>query len=93
MLLDGTRIQATNNVNESYFNNPAYNAKMERAARLSGGARLTAYGNLDADIIEEPGAAGAVHQHERTALRLAGPRLLQLLGVNASTNLVGVCKK
>ena len=50
VLLDGTRIQATNNVNESYFNDPTYNQRMAQAATLSGDARLTAYGALDRDI-------------------------------------------
>ena len=31
VLLDGRRIQATNNVNESYFNNAANNKRMDRA--------------------------------------------------------------
>ncbi|MGH3130925.1 MAG: ABC transporter substrate-binding protein, partial [Gaiellaceae bacterium] len=51
VLLDGRRIQASNNVNLSYFNEPAYNRKMEAASRLFGAARLNAYAGLEADIM------------------------------------------
>jgi peptide/nickel transport system substrate-binding protein len=53
VLLDGTRIQAANNVNESYFNDPKFNSAMAKAAALSGDARLQAYSNLDRDITKE----------------------------------------
>jgi ABC-type oligopeptide transport system substrate-binding subunit len=38
-LLDGRTIQETNNVNFSYFNDPAYNKKMDEAASQTGDAR------------------------------------------------------
>jgi ABC-type transport system substrate-binding protein len=50
VLLDGNSIQKSNNVNFSYFDDPAYNKKMEEAAGLSGVARSDAYGKLDLDI-------------------------------------------
>jgi peptide/nickel transport system substrate-binding protein len=50
ILLDGTTIRDTNNVNFSYFNDPAYNKKMADAAKLSGAARYSAYGKLDIEI-------------------------------------------
>jgi len=50
ILLDGTTIHDTNNVNFSYFNDPAYNKKMTDAAQLSGDKRFERYGQLDADI-------------------------------------------
>jgi ABC-type transport system substrate-binding protein len=53
VLLDGRRIQRTNNTNDSYFDTPAYNRKMERAAGLTGQARLRAYGNLDLEIMRK----------------------------------------
>ena len=93
VLLDGKRIQATNNVNESYFNNPSYNAKMERAARLSGQARLTAYGNLDNDIIKNQ---APLAPYINTNARLFVSQDLGCFNfspVNATTNLVAVCKK
>ena len=39
-----------NNINTAYFNVPAYNRKMDAAARLAGDARYRAYGNLDVDL-------------------------------------------
>ena len=50
VLMDGTKIQAENNVNIAYFNVGKYNRKMQRAARLTGKARYRAYGKLDIDI-------------------------------------------
>jgi peptide/nickel transport system substrate-binding protein len=50
ILLDGRTIAARNNTNMSYFDLPAYQRKMDAAARLSGDARYRAYGTLDIDI-------------------------------------------
>jgi ABC-type transport system substrate-binding protein len=50
ILLDGRTIGPKNNINTSYFNVPAYQRKMDAAARLTGDARYRAYGNLDIDI-------------------------------------------
>ena len=50
ILLDGRTIHETNNVNFSYFNNAAYNKKMDAAASLSGSARYAAYGRLNIDL-------------------------------------------
>ena len=59
VLLDGRRIQADNNVNESYYNNPVYNARMDKANSLAGAARLTAYGLLDRDLIRDQAPVAA----------------------------------
>jgi len=53
VLLDGRRLQADNNVNVSYFNDAAYNRRMDQAYGLAGQARLTAYGLLDRDIMKD----------------------------------------
>ena len=50
ILLDGRTIAAKNNVNVSYFDVPAYQKRMDAAARLAGDARYRAYGTLDIDI-------------------------------------------
>jgi ABC-type oligopeptide transport system substrate-binding subunit len=50
VLLHGRSISKTNNINTAYWNDPAYNRKMDAAARLSGDARYRTYGNLDIDI-------------------------------------------
>jgi peptide/nickel transport system substrate-binding protein len=52
VLLDGRRLQAAHNVNTSYFNDAAYNKKMDAANALAGQARLTAYGLLDRDLMK-----------------------------------------
>ena len=53
MLLYGGSIQAQNNNNIAYFDQPAYNRRMERAARLVGEARMRTYGQLEIDITRE----------------------------------------
>jgi peptide/nickel transport system substrate-binding protein len=52
-LLDGTTIRAANNSNFSYFNDPAYNARLHATNALSGDARLEELGDLDTDIARE----------------------------------------
>jgi peptide/nickel transport system substrate-binding protein len=61
-LLDGRTIQAANNVDFSYFNDPAYNAKMDAAASKVGEDRDAAYAALDEDLVrnEAPLAAWMV---------------------------------
>jgi peptide/nickel transport system substrate-binding protein len=50
VLLYGKSIQAANNVNFSYFDDPTYNKRMEEAATLAGDKRYSAYAKLDLDI-------------------------------------------
>ncbi len=52
VLLNGKNIHDSNNNNVAYFNDPAYNKKMDAAAKLAGAARYTAYGNLDVDLMK-----------------------------------------
>jgi len=48
---DGRSIQPTGNVDYFYFNNAAFNAKMDKAAAKSGKARATAYAALDKTLM------------------------------------------
>jgi ABC-type oligopeptide transport system substrate-binding subunit len=52
VLLYGADLQATNNNNKSFFNDPKYNKKMLDAALLSGPKRYTTYGLLDIDLMK-----------------------------------------
>lgn len=49
-LLDGETIQKSNNVNFSYFDDPAFNRQQDEAAGQEGDARDQAYAELDADL-------------------------------------------
>ncbi len=93
VLLDGRKIQAANNVNESYFNNPAYNAKMEAASRLSGAARLRAYGNLDIDIMRNQAPLAPYIVTNARIFVSQDVACYTFSGVNSTTNLVATCKK
>ncbi len=53
VLLDGRRIQADNNVNVSYFNDPKYNTLMDKAYKLAGQPRLDAYAALDKSLMKD----------------------------------------
>ncbi len=53
ILLYGPSIQAENNVNYSYFNNPTWNKRMANAAKLVGPKRLKVYGQMDIDIMKK----------------------------------------
>jgi ABC-type oligopeptide transport system substrate-binding subunit len=50
--LDGSKLQADNNVNAAFYDNPRYVREMEAAARLTGSARFRAYGQLDVNMIK-----------------------------------------
>ena len=93
VLLDGGKIQATNNVNESYFNDKSYNAKMERASRLSGDARLQGYGNLDIDIMKNQAPLAPYINTNARVFVSESVGCYNFSPVNGTTNLVAVCKK
>jgi ABC-type oligopeptide transport system substrate-binding subunit len=52
-LLNGKNIQQTSNSNESYFNDPVYNRRIEQTSAMPLGAKRTqAWASLDADIMK-----------------------------------------
>jgi ABC-type transport system substrate-binding protein len=51
VLFDGRKIQASNNNDYTYFNNPSYDAKLDHAASLSGAPRAAAYAKLDQELM------------------------------------------
>lgn len=66
VLLDGSRLQKANNVNFSYFDDPAFIEKMHAAARLSGDERLRAYGDLDVELARDAAPLAAwVNDNDR----------------------------
>lgn len=52
-LFYGRSIQERDNRNLAYFDNPAFDDRMERAARLTGAARLRAYERLEHDLVRK----------------------------------------
>jgi peptide/nickel transport system substrate-binding protein len=93
VLLDGTTIQATNNVNESYFNDPSFNKRMSAAAKMSGDARLNAYATLDRDITKN---AAPLASYINTNARIyVSPSVgcFSYQPVYSTLNLVATCKK
>jgi ABC-type oligopeptide transport system substrate-binding subunit len=50
-LVDGSTIGPVNNVNLSYFNHPGYARKLERARRLTGAARYSAFSDFEVDVM------------------------------------------
>jgi peptide/nickel transport system substrate-binding protein len=92
VLLEGSRIQATNNVNLSYFNDPTFNKRMTQAAALSGDARLKAYANLDRDLTKAGAVLGYVNTNGRYYIS-ASAGCFSSNPVHGTINLTVVCKK
>lgn len=93
VLLSGDRIQATNNVNESYWNDPVFNKRMADAAKLSGDERLKAYGILDRDIMRD-GAPMAPYINTNARIYVSDSvGCYTFSPVHGVTNLVAICKK
>jgi ABC-type oligopeptide transport system substrate-binding subunit len=58
---------STDNLNVSYFDDPATNARIEAAQRLTGEARRKAWADLDADLMRtNPPWAPIFHQNNRS---------------------------
>ncbi len=50
MLLNGSRIRPTANLNVSYFDDPTFNVRLDAASPLTRPARLATYADLDRDL-------------------------------------------
>ena len=62
VLLYGGALQEENNNNLAYFNNAAYNKRMEKAAKLIGAKRLNTYAQLENDLVTKQGPWAAWNQ-------------------------------
>ena len=58
--LDGRTIRENGNGNFAYFDDPAYNRRLDAAARLPRPARLLALGRLDASVAREQAPWAAI---------------------------------
>jgi class 3 adenylate cyclase/ABC-type oligopeptide transport system substrate-binding subunit len=58
-LFSGHSIRPQVNTNESYFDDPVYNRKLDAAAQLTGAGRVRAYARLNADIARRAAPAVA----------------------------------
>jgi peptide/nickel transport system substrate-binding protein len=91
VLLDGDNLQEANNNNIAYFNDAAYNAKMDAAAKSTGAARIAAYQQLDADLTLKavPWAAwGNINNREVFSARIG---CHQYIPAYAGMNLGALC--
>jgi ABC-type transport system substrate-binding protein len=93
VLLDGRRIQAANNVNTSYFNDPRYNRRMEQVSRLSGDARYNGYAQLDADIMRNAAPMAPFINTNAKIFVSEKVGCYTYSTVGGSTNLAAVCLK
>ena len=65
-LLNGKDLGPTGNLNQSYFDDPDTNARIEAANRLTGEARRKAWADLDVDLMRtNPPWAPIYHQNDR----------------------------
>jgi ABC-type oligopeptide transport system substrate-binding subunit len=93
VLLDGRRIQAANNVNTSYFNDPRYNQRMEQVSRLSGDARYNGYAQLDADIMRNAAPMAPFINTNAKIFVSDKVGCYTYSTIGGSTNLAAVCLK
>jgi peptide/nickel transport system substrate-binding protein len=93
VLLDGSKLQAANNVNISFFNNPAYNKKMQAAASLTGPKRLAAYGNLDIEMMKNAAPYAPILNGNNRYFTSARVGCWTFQPVLAVPNLTGICLK
>jgi ABC-type transport system substrate-binding protein len=77
VLFDGRTIGPTGNNDVSYFDDPAFEARMDAASLLYGSARDQAYGALDVDLM----------RHAAPIVPLYNPNIRELVSTNV-TNLV-----
>ena len=91
-LLDGRQIGRPTNTNASYFNSAKYNRLIERASRLTGGARYRAYARLDRQLARNaaPMVAFAVANSVTMVSSRLDPRCKIL---NPDLDLAAVCLK
>jgi ABC-type transport system substrate-binding protein len=82
---DGNLIRPAGNTNVGYFDSPAWNRRLEAAARLSGRARYRAYGKLHVDLARTaaPAVAYAVGaQNAFVSKRVGCVRLNPVFGLS-----------
>jgi ABC-type transport system substrate-binding protein len=95
VLLDGRRLQAENNVNNSYFSGNGvanYNRKLDAAFAATGATRLNLYAALDRDIMAN-GAPTATYI-SGTTRRFFGPDVgCFISNAQVGTVLTSICKK
>jgi ABC-type transport system substrate-binding protein len=93
VLLQGTRLQATNNNNTSYFNEAQWNRRMESAYRLGGANRLRTYGQLDIDMMRTAAPMAPYINTNNRSFVGQDVGCYTFAPVHGSVNLVAVCKK
>jgi peptide/nickel transport system substrate-binding protein len=95
LLHGGTNIHASGNVNYSYFNNPTYDKKMDKAARLVGKKRLKAYGKLDLAIAKNAAPMASMRTYNNRYLfsNRVNKKCLVYQGVYADWSIPALCLK
>jgi hypothetical protein len=92
VLLNGKNLQPEHNNNVAYFNDPAFNKKMNAAALLSGPKRYSTYGALDIDIMKN-GAPWAVRSNFNSRIFLSSHVGCFVYNAIYTLDLAAVCKK
>ena len=78
VLFDGSKIQASNNNDYSYFNNAAFNKQLASASQLSGTARAAAYAKLDSELMVDYAPVVPYLVSDEPVLRLLADEELDL---------------
>jgi len=92
VLLNGKNILPSNNSNISYFNSPAFNRKLDAAARTRGARRYSTYGALDIDISKN-GAPWAAYSNFNTRIFVSKRVGCFTTSPSYQVNLAALCLK
>ena len=93
VLLDGSKLQAANNVNISYLNDPSVNRALARAAALSGPKRYSTYGALDVSLMRTLAPVAPMSNANRRMFVSARLGCFTYQPVLAVPNLAALCLK
>ena len=95
VLFYGGAIQAENNNNYSYFNNPKWNKKLSAAARLVGTKRLKVYSALDLQLTKSaaPVAAERTYNNRTVFSNRVNPKSLIYQGIYQDFDIAAMALK
>jgi peptide/nickel transport system substrate-binding protein len=93
VILDGTKLQAANNVNIAYFNDPEFNRKLAQASALTGPERYSSYGALDVDIMRTAAPVAPILNANRRYLVSSRLGCFTYQPVVGAPNIAALCVK
>jgi peptide/nickel transport system substrate-binding protein len=92
-LFDGSRIEAKNNANTSYLDDPAINRRLQDAYQLSGDDRYEAYAALDRDLTRDSSPVAPYLTQNARVYVSESVGCFSFQPARGLVNLVALCKR